>query len=162
QVTLEGNRGHIIVDALDPQGRYVNKLKLHARIAGPQTGGIRGNPALEEPIRQTAPGHYEGWFDAPQIGTYLVNVLQQKPEGGPESSTVVGLSTAYSPEYKDTQSNRYLMTQLAQAGSGRVDPPANAVFGAERPGVWAAADLTALLLILAMLLLPFDIAVRRL
>jgi hypothetical protein len=74
----------------------------------------------------------------------------------------VGLSTAYSPEYRDTQSNRYLMTQLALADGGRVDPPASAAFGGERPGVWAAADLTPLLLLLAMLLLPFDIAVRRL
>jgi len=161
QVTLEGNRGHVVVDAIDEQGHYVNKLPLRALIAGPQTGGLKGSPAQEEPLRQTAPGHYEGWFDAPQIGTYLVNVLQKRPNG-PEASTVVGLSTAYSPEYKDTQANRYLMTQLAQAGSGRVDPPANAAFGGERPAVWAAADLTPLLLLLAMILLPIDIAVRRL
>jgi uncharacterized membrane protein/Mg-chelatase subunit ChlD len=162
QVTLEGNRGHIIVDALDDQGHYVNKLRFRARVAGPQTGGIKNDPAAEEPMRQTAPGHYEGWFDAPQIGTYLVNVLQQKSDGGPQSSNVVGLSTAYSPEYKDTEPNRYLMTQLAQAGGGRVDPPTAGVFGTERPGLWTATDLTALLLLLAMLLLPLDIAVRRL
>lgn len=163
QVVMEGNRGHITVDALDEQGRYVNKLNLRARVAPPNAGGLKGIASLEEPLRQTAPGHYEGWFDAPQVGTYLVNVLHSKADGkGPDSSTVIGLSTAYSPEYKDTQANRYLMTQLAQLGGGRSDPQPAAVFGGDRPAVWAAADIVPLLLLLAMLLLPFDIAVRRL
>src|SRR5207253_9585265 len=133
------------------------------RVAGPRAGGIKGAEPQEEPLRQTGPGHYEAWFDAPDIGTYLVNVLQKSGDGkGPEKSTVVGLSTAYSPEYKETQPNRYLMTQLAQAAGGRVDPPPSAVFGGDRPGVFSPADLTRALLLLAMLLLPLDIAMRRL
>ncbi|HZT41851.1 MAG TPA: glutamine amidotransferase [Chthonomonadaceae bacterium] len=163
QVVMEGNRGHIVVDAIDTQGHYVNKLDLQARIAPPTAGGLKGSPTLDEPLRQTAPGHYEGWFDAPQIGTYLVNVLNRPASGkGPVASTVVGLSTAYSPEYKDTQANTYLMTQLAQLGGGRVDPAPAAVFGGDRPAIWSYADIVPLLLLLAMLLLPFDIAVRRL
>lgn len=162
QVVMDGGRGHIIIDAIDPQGHYVNKLQFNARIATPNTGGLKGSAAEEQPIRQTGPGHYEGWFDAPHIGTYLVNVVQKATAGSPEKSTVVGLSTAYSPEYRSTQSNRYLMTQLAQSGSGRTDPPAAAVFGGERPGIYSPSDMIPLLLFLAMLLLPFDIAVRRL
>src|SRR5262249_21680557 len=133
QVTMEGNRGHVVVDALDEQGRYVNKLQLRARIASPDTGGIQGTAAGEQTLRQTAPGHYEGWFDAPRIGTYLVNILEKRPGGGPDASTVIGLSTAYSPEYKSLQANRYLMTQLAQAGGGKADPIPAAAFGGERP-----------------------------
>src|SRR5207244_3470757 len=44
----------------------------------------------------------------------------------------------------------------------RVSPPAPAIFGGERPGVFAAVDMVPFLLLLAMLLLPFDIATRRL
>ena len=162
QVTMDGGRGHIIVDAIDPQGHYVNKLQLNARIATPMTGGLKGTAAEEQPIRQTGPGHYEGWFDAPHIGTYLVNVVQKASDSGAEKSTVVGLSTAYSPEYRSTQANTYLMTQLAQAGGGRTEPPPAAVFGGDRPAVFSAADMIPKLLLLSMLLLPFDIAVRRL
>ena len=75
---------------------------------------------------------------------------------------MIGLSTPYSPEYKTTQPNRFLMTQLAQAGMGRTDPPASAVFGGERPTDLSAKDKVPLLVLFAMLLLPFDIAVRRL
>ncbi len=163
QVAMEGNRGHVVVDAVDEQGHYVNKLVLQERIAGPSTGGLHGTPAQQDVLRQTGPGHYEAWFDAPQIGTYLVNVLQGAPGGRtPQKSTVIGLSTAYSPEYKNTSSNRYLMTQLAEIGQGRADPPASAVFGADRPGVWTPTDMVPLLMLLSMLLLPVDIAVRRL
>ena len=162
QIVMDSGRGHIVVDAIDAQGHYVNKLQFNARIASPLTGGLKNTPAEEQPLRQTGPGHYEGWFDAPHIGTYLVNVIQQAGDGNPERSTVVGLSTAYSPEYHDTQSNQYEMTQLAQAGSGRIGPPADAIFGGDRPGIYSATDMIPLLMLLAMLFLPFDIAVRRL
>ncbi len=162
QVNMEGNRGHIVVDAIDEQGHFVNKLPLTARIAAPNTGGIKGTAAEQVSIRQTGPGHYEAWFDAPQIGTYLVNVLQAGADPkSPQKSTVVGMSTPYSPEYRETASNHYLMSQLAQAGGGRVDPQPSAVFGGDRPDVFSAKDLTHRLLMFSMLLLPFDIAVRR-
>ena len=161
QVTMDGPRGHISVDAFDEQGHYVNKLVFQARVAPPYTGGVKSPASVELPLRQTGPGHYEGAFDAPQIGTYLVNVLQKK-SNGPDAATVIGLSTPYSPEYKTTQPNRFLMTQLAQSGMGRTDPPSGAVFGGERPIDLSWKDKVPLLVFCAMILLPFDIAVRRL
>lgn len=163
QVTMEGNRAHIVVDAIDNEGKYVNRLSLRAKISAPDERGLQSDTVREEILRQTGPGRYEGWFDAPQLGTYLVNVLQKQPGNAPDTSTVVGLSTAYSPEYKDTQSNDYLMMQLAQAGNGRENPPPSAVFGSDRPtGGRPPHDMTLPLLFLTMALLPFDIAVRRL
>ncbi len=162
QVVMDGGRGHVIVDAIDTKGKFVNKLRLNARIATPLTGGVKGKQAEELPVRQTGPGHYEGWFDAPQVGTYLVNVVQKPIDGGPEKSTVVGLSTAYSPEYRSTQSDHYLMTQLAQAGSGRQEPMATSVFGGDRPNTYSPHSLILSLLKLAIFLLPIDIAIRRL
>lgn len=162
QVTMEGNRGHVVVDAIDKEGKYVNRLSLRTKVSAPDERGLQTDAVREEPLRQTGPGRYEAWFDAPQIGTYLVNVLQKGKGNAPDASTVIGLSTAYSPEYRDTQSNDYLMGQLAQAGNGRENPPPAEIFGGERPGVYAAEDLTENLLRIALFLLLFDIAVRRL
>ena len=161
QITMDGGRGHISVDALDEQGRYVNKIPFSAKIAPPYNGGMKSPTAIDQTLRQTGPGHYEGWFDAPQIGTYLVNVVEKRSKG-PDSATVVGLSTPYSPEYRNTSSNQFLMTQLAQSGMGRTDPSPPAVFGGERPVVFSANDMVPSLMLLSMLLLPFDIAIRRL
>lgn len=162
QIVLDRNRGHLVVDAVDPDGKFVNKLQIRARIASPGMGGPSAPPSREEPVPQTGPGRYECWFDVAQTGTYLVNVLQKRPDGNGEKATVVGLSVPYSLEYRDTQPNRYLMGQMAQAGSGRSDPPSAGIFGGERPPAWTPRDITTTLLLLAILLLPFDIAVRRL
>ena len=163
QITMENNRGHIVVDAIDGSGRFVNKLSLKARIVPPGATGIKGAMPTEEALPQTGPGHYETTFDAPQTGTYLVNVLQKSNEQDkPDKSTRIGLATSYSPEYKDTQANQYLMTQLAQTGGGRAEPPASGVFTAERPIVFAAVDMVPLLMLLTLPLLLFDIATRRL
>ncbi len=161
-VAMDGGKGHITVDALDAHGSYVNRLHFSARVAAPYSGGIKSPPAEELPVRQTAPGHYEGWFDAPKTGTYLVNVVQKAEPGEQERSSVVGLSTAYSPEYRALQSNKYLMNQLAAIGSGRADPAAPRIFGADRPIVYSTVDLTYRLLALAAILLPIDVAIRRL
>src|SRR5687767_12532247 len=74
QVTMEGTRGHVVVDAIDKDGKFVNRLKFQAKVAGPAE-----MPSLPDiPLRQTGPGHYEGWFDAGTIGTYLVNVIHER------------------------------------------------------------------------------------
>ena len=161
QVTMDGGRGHISVDALDEEGHYVNKLLLNSKIAPPYNGGVKSPASADQALRQTGPGRYEGWFDAPQIGTYLVNVVEKKSKG-PDAATVIGLSTPYSPEYRNTTSNRYLMTQLAQSGMGRTDPAPPEIFGGDRPSVFTANDMVPSLMLLSMLLLPFDIAIRRL
>ena len=158
---MDGGRGHISVDALDEEGHYVNKLLLNSKIAPPYNGGVKSLVSADLPLRQTGPGRYEGWFDAPQIGTYLVNVVEKKSKG-PDAATVIGLSTPYSPEYRNTTSNRYLMTQLAQSGMGRTDPAPSEIFGGDRPSVFTANDMVPSLMLLSMLLLPFDIAIRRL
>lgn len=158
QVTMEGTRGHVVVTAIDKDGRFVNRLKFTSRVATPDMDSSKPN---DVEIRQTAPGTYEGWFDAGQIGTYLVNVVRENP-GKPPEMTVSGLVVPYSPEYRDLQSNDYLMTQLAQAGGGvATTNPADA-FGGARPVVYRPTDLTQWLLALALILLPVDVGIRRL
>ena len=163
QVQMEDGRGHITINAIDHQGKFVDGLQMRAIVAPPDRGGLHGGKTHQVTIRQTGPGRYEGWFDAPSTGTYMVNVLQKPLNGsGPEISTPVGLSIPYSAEYRDIHANRYLLTQLAQVGGGRVNPSPRAVFGSDRPEERAGQPMQMALLAMAALLLPFDIAVRRL
>jgi Ca-activated chloride channel family protein len=159
QVTMEGTRGHISVDAIDREGKFVNRLNFAARVAGPDADS--GSPATEMPLRQTGPGHYEAWFDAAQTGTYLVNVTRQI-SGKPMEMTVTGLVVPYSPEYRDLTANEFLMTQLAAAGGGAALSSPSQVFGGIRPRVYSAVELSHWLILLAMLLFPVDVGVRRL
>jgi hypothetical protein len=159
QVSMEGTRGHIVVDALDKDGKFVNRLNFKAKVAAPEADGSK--PAPEIPLRQTAPGHYEAWFDAAKLGTYLVNVTRERADKAVES-TITGLVVPYSPEYRDLAANEFLMTQVAQIGGGASAVNPAQVFGANRPAVFAPVELYTGLLALALLLFPFDVAVRRL
>jgi Ca-activated chloride channel family protein len=159
EVSMEGTRGHIVVRAIDKDGKYVNRLNFHSKVVGPDVDSSK--PAPDNPLRQTGPGTYEAWFDAAQICTYLVNVTRDIP-GKPSEMTVTGLVVPYSPEYKDLAANDFLMTQLAQAGGGVAATNPSQAFGGNRPGVFSALELYEKLLLLAMLLFPIDVAVRRL
>jgi hypothetical protein len=159
QVTMEGSRGRITVDAIDREGRYVNRLTFRAKVVPPDIES--GKPLPDIPLRQTGPGRYEATFDAALIGSYLVNITRQREDRTLES-TVTGLVVPYSPEYRDLTANEFLMTQMALAGGGGLLSSSAQVFGGHRPVAYAPFDLSHWLLLLAMLLFPFDVAVRRL
>lgn len=158
QVMMDGSRGHIMVDAIDPQGKFVNRLNFNSHIFSPDQDETKPTPII--PLRQTGPGHYEAWFDAAEIGTYLVNVTREIP-GKPTEMSLTGLVSAYSPEYRDMTGNEFLMTQLAQAGGGRTMPAPDQVFGSGREGAFEPIPIMNGLLFLAMLLFPIDVAIRR-
>lgn len=159
QVSMEGTRGHIQVTAIDKDGKFVNRLEFKSKVVGPDMDSFTAPPDL--PLRQTGPGTYEAWFDAGKIGTYLVNVTRDIPNK-PAEMTVTGLVVPYSPEYRDLAANDFLMTQVAQAGGGVYATNPAQVFGGNRPGVFSPLDLTPWLLLLALLLFPIDVGVRRL
>ena len=163
RVTLHNGKGHIVVDAVDPNGHYVNDLSIKARVVPPTISEIGGAGSYDVALREVAPGEYENWFDAPDRGTYLVNVLEKKQlQGAVVHTMLTGVSEAYPPEYRALHADRILMGQLALSGMGLVDPPATDIFGGVRKGVEATRPLSEWLLVIAMLLLPFDIAIRRL
>ncbi|HLI47984.1 MAG TPA: glutamine amidotransferase [Chthonomonas sp.] len=162
QTTQENGVGHITLDAVDTQGRFVDNLKVRAHIVPPDNGSPTPPKPFDIPLRQTAPGHYEGTFDAPDTGTYAINVLYKTPNGSQLVSMPTDLVNAYPAEYRDLHANRYLLSRLAELGLGRFNPPAQAIFGADRPEEASPVDLTLPLLAAALLLLPVDIALRRL
>ncbi|HEY8498945.1 MAG TPA: VWA domain-containing protein, partial [Limnochordales bacterium] len=65
---LQGDRGQVVLEALDPQGRPLNFLDVEASVSGP--GGI----SLALPLRQEAPGRYAAGFDASGPGEYAATV----------------------------------------------------------------------------------------
>ena len=120
-------------------------------------------------LQSTAPEHWEGNFETPQTGTYFIKVLwQAKGNDTTNSSNQLSTETAmvvpYSPEYQTQGTDLRFLKQLAQAGGGIIlsqQDPATAFTQTLKPA-WALTPVTFWLLILAALLLPIDIAARRL
>lgn len=115
----------------------------------------------ETPLPQVGPRIYQGRFASPPPGTYLVQI-GGAIGGRPVLQETAGLVVPYSPEYRGSQANPALLAELATITAGAtVDDPAQ-VFRRVDQGVTRAREIGLPLLMLALLLLPLDIAVRRL
>jgi hypothetical protein len=160
EVTQVGEHARIRVDARSEEGAYLNGLTLQVNVVDPagQTQTVT--------LQQIAPGRYEGTFTPTTEGAYLLRVAGADPAAPAEApvAETAGWVLSYSPEYQTLAADPNFLLRVAQATGGHVvgedtgeifrhDLPIPA--RASRP-VWPA------LLVFAALLLPLDIAVRRL
>ncbi len=101
--TVRDGRVRVVISALDDEDQYANFLGLTGAAIGPD------QKPFSFPIRQVAPGRYEGEFAAPKPGSYHVTV------GGRSGKPplVVGANVPYSSEFKDQTSNVELLKELA-------------------------------------------------
>ena len=156
---IEGNRGRIVIDALDRDASYLNYLQMRTNIVGPQGERI---PAR---FAQIAPGKYQAEFEADKAGNYLANV-QISDRGKRLGMVRTGVSVPFSPEYRDLVSNEALLRQVVEVTGGRwleAGPLEDNVFAHDLPPT--KAKRPAWEWVLAWLLLPvflLDVAVRRL
>jgi uncharacterized membrane protein len=158
-VTLVGEEAHVTMDTVDESGAFVNGLDVDVSVVGPE-----GDPVLVE-LSQTAPGRYEGTFVPQAEGAYLMRLTASSPSGGGEERGVAlttGWVMGYSPEYAALEGDPTYLAGLAELGGGAVlGEPAEAL-AHDLKGAGARRDLWPYLLGLAVLLLPFDVGVRRL
>lgn len=154
-VNISGGKGYVSVDLLQqPAGENGGSRSLTAKLIAP-TGQV-----VPLVLSQTGATRYEAAFDARSYGTYVVAVQYRRPNGTTAVST--GTDTvAYSPEYRDMKSNAALMEQIARLTGGRQQPSPQDIFGAQRAPVRVPSEASIPLLFVAMLLLPVDIALRR-
>jgi uncharacterized membrane protein len=155
--TVAGDSGHITVDI--PPGTStastVNQ-QVKVRIIAP-------NFSQETvTLQPTAPQRWEGNFPITYIGAYLLQVTWHGATS--QLTTTTGMVVPYSPEYRTMGTDTRFLTLLARAGGGTLLGPNDGgkAFSANLAPVSAAVPLTFLLLTLAALLLPIDIATRRL
>jgi Ca-activated chloride channel homolog len=130
---------------------------MRARVAQPNGG------AVEIDLSGTAPGRYEGEFPLVGPGTYLARV-QQTRDGALVAAADAGLPVAYAAEFRRVSADPARMQQIALAGGGAVlDEAAPALsFADNLAPVTSPIPLERTLLAVAALLLPIDIALRRL
>jgi len=152
---IEAGEGRASLEAIDPDGNFVNFLKAEARVIGP------GLEAERVPLQQVAPGRYEARFRARDVGQYIANIAYEDAQGQ-GASQVAGAQVSYPPEYAELEPNEPLLTQVADATGGAVRPDPQVAFVKTRPGVRKSTDVWPLLATLALLLFPFDVALRRL
>lgn len=168
RVEERGDQSVLLVDARTAQGDFLNGLALEASIANTQLDSIT------VPLQQTAPGHYEAVFTPRQEGSYFITVAGAT-ERDPTTLTpqqvrqTAGWVLSYSHEYRldpiattSEEPRNRLQRMAALTGGGSLAENPAASFDHNLNQQRAAQPLWPYLLLAAALLLPVDVAVRRL
>lgn len=155
EVQLRGETARLSLEARGPGGAFLNGYRVTANVVAPEGG------TQTVTLRQTAPGRYEGEFKPAEQGVYLFR-FDAEGENGAFAETL-GWALPYSPEYRDTNPNPDLLVRIAALTGGKVasaDPAE--VFTHNLKASRASRPIWPWLIALAAILLPFDVAARRL
>lgn len=151
QTAVSGDRAHVIVGSVGAPA----DASVAVAVVGPD-----GKDA-EVALSATGAGRFEGDIPADQVGTYLLHA--SLTSGGRVTHVATtGLAVAYSPEFRVTGTDLGTLRAIATAGGGQVVTAAAAAVRLQAPAIATATSLSILLLALAALLLPIDVALRRL
>ncbi len=154
QISLTDAGAVIRVDAKD-QDRPDNSLKIQAHLIDPEL------KTIEIELTQVGPGQYEAASRVDQPGTYLV-WLGVSSQDEPVGQMTLGMVVPYSPEYRAGGINLSLLDELARVtGGGALEQPVQA-FKHNLPALQSAREIWRALLLIAAILFPLDVALRRL
>jgi uncharacterized membrane protein len=155
RVERSGDQARVVVEAIREDGSVINGLDVRATMAMPD--GSR----QDVPLPQSGPGTYAAQVEAAASGPYVVGVNAQGPSGFSARQSI-GFSVDYPPDYADTEPNESLLRSLARQTGGQVMSDPAAAFEPPEIAPKRRTDIWRLLLWLAALVLPLDVAVRRL
>jgi hypothetical protein len=153
--TYQENEAVIQLKAVDQTGLPKNFLEIEAVIIDPTMQSQ--NLAL----KQTGAGLYQAREGISEPGTYLIR-LGINQEDQSLGQLTLGLVVPYSPEYKSTGTDSRLLESLAHlTGGQRLSDPASS-FAHNLPSAESSQSIWYPLLLIAALLFPLDVALRRL
>jgi hypothetical protein len=155
EASAQGGALALDASAEDVGGASRSDLLVQARLYGATDAPI------DIPLRIVGPGRYHAELADQPAGAYLIQLIANDQSGQPVAALTAGAVVPLSAEYRSAAANPALLTEIAQISGGRSNiPPAESF--APSAGRGAARDIGIALLWAALLLLPFDIAVRRL
>jgi hypothetical protein len=153
-VQRKGARTTVTVDAIDASGRFLNQAQTEMTVIDP----LFGNQKLA--LSQTAPGRYIGQFDTPHPGAYHLD-LTQSQSGRALYHQTRGLVVGYADELRLRPTNEELLTTVARVSGGVFSPQPEQIFAETDQVAARATPLWPYLVLMATVLLVFDVALRR-
>lgn len=163
-VTFNDEQATLTVDARNTEGTFLNNLAMEANIVSPD--GVVQNIFLQ----QVAPGRYQAPFTPDVSGAYFIRVADSDNS---EASTAVGQTSGwvlgYSPEYRQFELDIDWLALLAERTGGQnlaplmeTEEAIPAILQHNLATEPIAQPIWPWLALVAVLLWPIDIALRRL
>ncbi len=161
QMTIEshGEKASVTLDARDANGNFLNAYQIQANIIAPN------GEAQTATFTQVAPGRYQSEFIPKEQGVYLIHFSGTTDHAGNPApiAETTGWALSYSPEYQRIAPDPDLLLRLSEVSNGQVASPNPAdIFLHNLKATRASQPIAPLLILIAALLFPFDVAVRRL
>jgi hypothetical protein len=154
QIERSGRRAVVSLDAIEPSGRFLNRVATELTMVDPHLATSK----LE--MAQVAPGRYQAEFDTTQAGSYQLMFSQTK-ETQLLGRQTRGLAVGYPDELRLRPTNSDLLGSVAAAAGGRFDITPDAVFAAPERFAPRAEPLWPYLATAAVCLFVLDVALRR-
>ena len=152
---VKGGRATITIDAVDQDSLFVNLVETRAQLT--HADGSRETLTLA----QVGPGRYQATVPATKPGQYRVDVSQTR-EGQQALAETGGYAVPWTREFRRLGSNEALMKQMAAAtGGGAIGDPGQAFSRQGMPSTPGWEPVWPYLIALSLLLLPLEVALRR-
>ncbi|MBI3988276.1 MAG: VWA domain-containing protein [candidate division NC10 bacterium] len=152
-VMLRDGTGEVVLEAMDRNGEFMNLLDTKAGIVSP------GNSRIAIPLNQVAPGRYRGSFNAEGEGAYLIGVARGR-DGKRFGSHMASLVVPYPLEHRTYEADMALLGELGKLTGGGLLKEPSQVFQFGRKKTRVFRELWPWLLGAALLLLPWELALR--
>src|SRR5450759_5069314 len=150
ETQVQGDHTHLLVTSPSASGSAVTVSAVAPDLSN-----------VDLALSSTGPGRFEGDLPTDQVGSYLLHVTDSVG-GAVKHTNTIGLVVPYSPEYRNLGTDTATLSAIARAGGGVLLTDVSTVFNLAVPPVRAAVPIGEILLVLAILLFPIDIALRRL
>jgi Mg-chelatase subunit ChlD len=151
-VRADAEAGHVNVEETTPAS---TPGTVRAHVAQP------GGAGVELDLTPTGPGQYGGTFPLSGPGSYLVHVDEQR-DGASVGAAEAGLPISYPAEFRQVTPDLQRMQRIAAAGGGHVLAAPTDAFAQDLPPITTPLPLQRVLVLIAALLLPIEVGLRRL
>lgn len=161
--TLPSGAGERLQVETQPNGDGLQVTVTGPDVAGGavQVGVVRPDlQSSSQDLIAVAPGRWQGRISTPTVGTYLLHTVLRKDRQTLAQSDSAA-SVSYSPEYLELGRDEGLLQQVAKSGSGIVLARPAEAWALKLPSIPISSDVFWLMVLLAAVLWPLDIAVRR-
>ncbi len=155
EVQRNGNRSSVIVDSVDPAGKFVNQATTKMTVIAPRLE--RTNLELE----QIAPGRYQAEIPTDVTGAYHLE-LSQSVSNVPTFRQTRSIVVGYPDELRLGPADENLMKKVAEVSGGKYCPTASDLYANSDRVAQNVIPLWPYLLITALCLFLLDVLFRRL
>lgn len=156
RVTINEGKATITMDVRGRAGEFRDDVAPDVSVAeaGVDPKGIE--------VKHVAPGLYTAEFPITKYGDFYRFMIVHRQGGDPVDVRALAVTESYSPEFKNTVPNETALKQIATDTGGIYNPAADVLWKFEGEPGRTPQDTWWWWLVVASILLPIDIAVRRL